>query len=135
MTLLWSLLTHAALATDLHRNLLTLGVPHKLAVPLVHVPGGAGRLVHSPALLGPLAVTDLLHRTVALPDRLLHCLLLESDLTALLEILLTRLFLGGLEVGDVGVVTLLHVLVFALQDGILRQGLHPLLLDNTQSPV
>ena len=135
MTLLWSLLTHTALATDLHRDLLTLGVPHKLAVPLVNVPGGAGRLVHSPALPGPLSVTNLLQRSVALPDRLLHRLLLESYLTTLLEILLTGLLLGRLEEGDVGVVTLLDVLVFTLQDWVLRQCLHPLLLDNTQAAV
>ena len=135
MTFLGSLLIDTALATDLHRSLLTLGVPHKLAVPLVNVPGGAGGLVDSPALPGPLPVTNLLHRPVALPDGLLHRLLLESYLTTLLEILLTRLLLGRLEVGDVGVVTLLHVLVFTLQDWILGQSLHPLLLDDTQSPV
>ena len=135
MTLLRSLLTHTALTTDLHRFLLTLGVSHKLAVTLVNVPGGAGGLVHSPALPGPLSVTNLLHRSVALPDCLLHRLLLESYLTTLLEILLTGLLLGWLEVGDVGVVTLLHVLMFTLQDWILRQSLHPLLLDNTQSSV
>ena len=135
VTLLWTLLAHTALAADLHRLLLALGVAHEAAVPLVNVPGGAGGLVHSPALSRPLAIADLLHGSVALPDRLLHGLLLEGYLAALLEILLAGLLLGRLEEGDVGVVALLHVLVFTLQDRILRHRLHLLLLDDAKSPV
>ena len=41
VTLLRPLLGHAALATDLHRLLLAIGVSYKLARALVHVPGGA----------------------------------------------------------------------------------------------
>ena len=135
MTLLWPLLGHAALTTDLHRLLLTLGVPNKLARALVHVPGGARRLVHGPALLGSLAITNLLQRPVTFPDCLLDRLLLECYLAALLKVLITGLLLRGLEVCDVGVVTLLHVLVFALQDGILGQSLDRLLLDHTQPAI
>ena len=135
VTLLRTLLTDTALPTDLHRLLLALGVAHEAPVALVDIPGGAGGLVHSPALPGPLSVTNLLHRSVTLPDRLLHCLLLESYLATLLEILLTGFLLGWLEVGDVGVVTLLHVLVFALQDRVLGHRLHLLLLDDTQAAV
>ena len=40
----------------------------------------------------------------------------------------THLFLAGGELGDVGVVTLLHVLVCTLQDGLLLQTSHGLLL-------
>ena len=135
VTLLRSLLGHAALATDLHWLLLTLGIPNKLAVALVHIPGGARRLVHCPALLGSLAVTNLLQRPVTLPDCLLDRLLLECDLAALLKVLITGLLLGWLEIGEVSVVTLFHVFVFALQDGIFGQGLHRLLLDHTQPAV
>ena len=135
VTLLGTLLTDTALATDLHWLLLALGVAHKAPVALVDIPGGAGRLVHSPALSLSLSVADLLHGSVALPDRLLHCLLLEGDLAALLEVLLAGLLLCWLEESDVGVVTLLHVLVFALQDRILGHRLHLLLLDDTQAAV
>ena len=135
VTLLGTLLTDTALATDLHRLLLALGVAHEAPVALVDIPGRAGRLVHSPALSLSLSIAHLLHGSVALPDRLLHGLLLEGDLAALLEVLLAGLLLCWLEEGDVGVVTLLHVLVFALQDRILGHRLHLLLLDDTQAAV
>ena len=44
---------------------------------------------------------------------------------------LADLLLAGGELGDVGVVALLHVLVGALQDGLLLQAGHGLLLLNT----
>merc|ERR1712012_391956 len=73
----------------------------------------------------------LLHRLVALPHSLIVGLLLERDLTTLLEVLLTHLLLTRLELGDIGVVTLLNILVGALQDGLLLQCGHLLLLLHT----
>ena len=98
-------------------------------------PGCAGRLVLRPTLLGSLAVANLPLRSVALPHRLCGRLRPERDLAALLKVLLTLLLLLGVEDGDVGVVALLHVLVGALQDRVLGQRLHRLLLDHTQSTI
>ena len=114
MALLRTLLADTSLTTDLHRLFLTLCVSHKVPASLVDVPGGAGGLVHGPALSLSLAIANLLHGSVALPDRLLHRLLLEGYLTTLLKVLLAGLLLCWLEVGDVGVVTLLNVLVLTL---------------------
>ena len=49
----------------------------------------------------------------------------------LLKVLLADLLLAGGELGDVGVVALLHVLVGALQYWLLLQAGHGLLLLNT----
>merc|ERR1719264_1019786 len=135
MALLRALLNHTAGSTDLDRKLLTTGVPHKLAGALLNVPGCAGRLVLRPTLLCSLPVANLPLRSVALPHRLCCRLRPECDLAALLKVLLTLLFLLRVEHRYVGVVALLHVLVGALQDRILGQGLHRLLLDHTQSTV
>ena len=61
-------------------------------------------------------------------------MLFEGDGTSLLEVLLADLLLGRLELGDVGVVTLLHVLVGALQDRLLLQCGDLLLLLHTAQP-
>ena len=126
MALLRTLLGDTASTADLHRQLLAPGVSHKLAGLLLNVAGGAGGLVDGPALLRTLAVADLLERTVALLHGLLHSLLLEGDLTALLKVLLTNLFLSRRELSDIGVVALLHILVRALKNGILLQRCHGL---------
>merc|ERR1719264_1843470 len=131
MALLRALLKGAPCSTDLNRKLFTAGVPDKLAGLLLHILGGAGGLVHRPALLGPLTVANLLCRPVALPHRLVEGLLLERDLARLLKVLLAHLLLAGLELGDVGVVALLGVLVGALQDRLLLNGGHLLLPLNT----
>ena len=123
VALLRTLLGDTASTADLHRQLLAPGVSHKLAGLLLNVAGGAGGLVDGPALLRTLAVADLLERTVALLHGLLHSLLLEGDLTALLKVLLTNLFLSRRELSDIGVVALLHIPVVALQDGVSLQGL------------
>ena len=130
MALLGPLLVCAAGATDLDGQLLTGGVAHELAGLLLHVLGGAGGLVHGAALLGTLAVAHLVHRFVALLHGFIKGLLFESDGALLLEVLLADLLLAGLELGDVGVVALLRVLVCALQDGILLQSGHLLLLQD-----
>ncbi len=59
----------------------------------------------------------------------------EGDLALLLEVLLADLLLGGLELRDVGVVALLHVLVGALQEGVLLQGGHAGLLGDAAGAV
>ena len=61
-----------------------------------------------------MAIAGLDQRPVAFLDILLDGLLLKSDLAGLLKVLLADLLLTGLELGDVGVVTLLDILVGAL---------------------
>ena len=135
MTLLRALLRHTALATDLHWLLLTLGVTHKLTIALVNVPGAAAALIHCPALLRPLSIAHLLQRSVTLANSFFLSLLLEHNVAHFLKVLLARLLLGRFEECDVGVVTLLYILVFTLQDWILGQSLHCLILDNTKTTI
>jgi len=115
-------------SADLNRKLLTAGVTDKLAGLLLNVLGGTGRLIDSLADLFSLPVALLDNRLVTLVDSLIEGLLLEGDLTGLLKVLLTYLLLGRLELGDIGVVALLGVLVGALQDRVLLEGLNSLLL-------
>ena len=136
MALLLPRLKNTTSAADLNRKFLAGCVTNKLAGLLLHILGGAGGLVHGLTYLRALAITDLLHGLVAFPHGLVEGLLLEGDGASLLEVLLAHLLLAGLELGDVGVVTLLHVLVGALQDGLLLQGGNLLLLlDAAQSGV
>merc|ERR1719220_1329608 len=72
MALLLSLLIGAASSTNLNRKLLTGSVSNKLAGLLLHILGGAGGLVHSPALLRALTIADLLQGLVALPHGLVE---------------------------------------------------------------
>ena len=134
VTLLNSLLKGTASSTDLHGKFLTGGVSHELTRLFLHILGAAGGLVHSLTDLLPLAVTDLLYRFVTFPHSLVESLLFEGDGASLLEVLLADLLLGRLELGDVGVVTLLHILVSALQDRLLLQGGHLLLFLHTAEP-
>ncbi len=127
MALLGSLLSNTASTADLDRELLTRGVANKLAGLLLNVASSTRGLIHSPALLGTLAITNLLQRPVALSHSLFSSLLLEGNLTTLLKVLLADLLLGSLEGCDIGVVALLNVLVGALQDGVLLKGGHGLL--------
>ena len=77
-----------------------------------------------------LATAHLLNRGVALANSLVERLLVEGDGAGLLEVLLAHLLLAGLELGDIGVVALLGVLVGALQDRLLlHRGDRLLLLD------
>ena len=131
MTLLLSLLKGTASSTDLNGQLLTAGVSHKLARLLLHILGAAGALIHSPALLWSLTIAHLLNWLVALLDSLIESLLLECDGAELLKVLLTDLLLTWLELCDVGVVTLLSVLMCTLQDWLLLNAGHSLLLVNT----
>jgi hypothetical protein len=71
---------------------------------------------------------------VALLHGLIEGLLLEGDLAALLKVLLADLLLGRLELGHVGEVALLGVLVRALQDGILLERGHLFLLVDAAEP-
>ena len=114
MALLGSLLVGAAGAADLDGQLLTRGVAHELAGLLLHVLGGAGGLVHRPALLWPLTVADLRHRLVALPHRLVERLLCERDRTLLVEVLLANFLVGWLEGGDVRVVARFNIPVIVI---------------------
>merc|ERR1719507_541567 len=134
MALLLALLKGAPSSTDLHRELLTAGVPDKLARLLLHVLSGAGGLVDCPALLGAFPVAHLACGPVALPHRLVVGLLLERDLAGLLKVLLTHLLLRRLELGDIGVVALLHTLVGALKHPLPLSGGHLLLLRHTHLP-
>jgi hypothetical protein len=93
VALLLSLLEFTSGSTDLNRQLLTAGVSDELARLLLNILGCTGRLVHSPALLGALAVANLGDGLVALLHGLVEGLLLECDLTGLLKVLLANLFL------------------------------------------
>jgi len=67
---------------------------------------------------------------------LLDGLLLESDLAGLLKVLLADLLLSRVELCDVSVVALFHVLVCALKDGVLLQSRDSLLsLDTAKTGV
>ena len=108
-----------ASSTDLHRQLLTAGVSNKLARLLLNILGGAAALIHCPALLWSLSITLFLNRFVTLLNSLIDSFLFECDAALLLKVLLTHLLLSWFELSDIGVVTLLCVLVSALQDWIL----------------
>ena len=81
-----------------------------------------------------LTVANLLSGLVALPHSLIEGLLLEGDGTRLLKGFFTDLLLCGGELSDIGVVALLGVLVCALQDRVLLDGGHCLLLVHTTQP-
>ena len=115
-------------AANLNRELLTAGVSNELTGLLLNILGGTGRLVDGLANFLALTVAFLLHGLVALLDGLVESLLLEGNLTVLLKVLVADLFLGGHKLGDIGIVALLGVLVCALKDGVLLQGLDALLL-------
>jgi len=128
VALLISLSKHTSSSADLNRQLLTAGVSYILARLLLNILGCTGGLVDSLTNFLTLAVTFLGHGLVALLNGLIEGLLLESNLTGFLKVLIAHLLLGGHKLGDIGVVTLLSVLVGALQDGILFQSLDCLLL-------
>ena len=134
MALLWSFFKGATGSTDLDRKLLTTSVTDKLAGLLLNVLGAAGGFVHRPALFRTLTIAHFLHWPVALPHCLVVGLLLERDLALLLEVLLAHLLLAWLELGDIGVVALLSLLVGALQDGLLLQTGHLRQLFDTAQP-
>ena len=131
MALLGTLLGDTAGTADLNGELLTPRVTHKLAGLLLDILGGARGLVDGPALLGSLAVTDLLQGLVALLHGLVESLLFEGDLAGLLKIFLTHFLLGRLKLRHIGVVALLNILVGALKDGILGESGDGLLLLDT----
>merc|ERR1719438_485386 len=131
MALLRSLLEGTSGSTDLNWQLLTAGVSYKLARLLLNILGAAAALIHCPALLRSLTIAHLLHWLVALLHFLVVSLLLECDAALLLKVLFANLFLAWCELSHVGVVALLHVLVGALQDGLLLKAGHGLLLLNT----
>jgi hypothetical protein len=78
-----------------------------------------------------LTIADLLKRLVAFLHSLIESLLFEGDLASLLKVFLTDFLLGRRELCDIGVVTLLNILVCALKDGVLLDGLDSLLFLNT----
>ena len=121
MALLRSLLCGAASTADLNWQLLTPGVTNKLAGLLLNILGSTGGLVDSLANISTLAIAGLDQRPVAFLDILLDGLLLKSDLAGLLKVLLADLLLGRVELSDICVVALLHILVCALKDGVFLQ--------------
>ena len=68
-------------------------------------------------------IANLFQRSVAFFDRLRGCHLLESDLALFLKVLVADFLLGWLKLGDVCVVTFLHLFVGALKDGVLLERL------------
>merc|ERR1719347_2569678 len=134
MTLFFPFFKDTSSSTDLHRKLLTCSVSNKLSWLFLHILGCAGRLIDSLADLLTLTITHLLHRSVALVYLILKSLLLECDGTRLLKCFLTNLFLRRLKLRNISVVTLLCVFVGTLQDGLLLQGGHCLLLVHAAQP-
>jgi len=131
MALLITFLKDTSSTADLHWKLLAGSISNKLARLLLNVLGGTGGFIHSSALLRSLTIANLLNWFVAFVDSLIESFLLEGDGTGLLKVLLTHLLLTWFELGDIGVVALLCVLVGTLQDGFLLQAGHCLLLVNT----
>ena len=129
------LFQYTACTTDLHGSFFTARVPNEPSLPVVDVLRCAGGLVDGLALVRALPVANLLYRPVALPHHLLHRLLPECDLALLLKVLLTGLLLRRLEVGNIGVVALLNVLVCAFQDRVFGKSLDTFFLHNAQPPI
>jgi len=125
---LFSLFEGAPSSTDLYGKLLTASVSNKLAWLFLHILGCAGRLIHSLADLLALTIAHLLHGPVALVHFVFISLLFECDRTRLLKCFITNFFLRRFELSNISVVALLSILVGALQDGLLLQGSHCLLL-------
>merc|ERR1712083_164411 len=134
MALFFPFFKSASSSTDLHRKLLTSCVSHKLSWLFLHILGCAGRLIDSLADLLTLTITHLLYRSVALIHCLIVSLLLKSDCTLLLKVLLANLLHGRFKLCNISVVALLCVLVGTLQDGLLLQGGHCLLLVHAAQP-
>jgi hypothetical protein len=114
MAFLCSLLKCAPSAADLNRQLITLGVADKLTRTFFYILCSACRLVDSLAYLLSFAIANLFGRLIALLHHLLKGLFLKGDLTVLLKVLLAHLLLGRSELGDIGEVALLNILVGAL---------------------
>jgi len=131
MALLLSLLKSTTSTADLNWKLLTGSISHKLAWLLLNILGATGGFIHSSAFLWSLSIANLLHGFVALLHGLVVCLLLEGDGALLLKVLLANLFLAWGELSDVGVVTLLYILVGTLQDWLLLKTCHCLFLFHT----
>ena len=123
MALLFTFPRLAALPTDFNWEFLALGVPNKFAGLLFNVTGATGRLIHCPALLRAFPIALLDYGSVTLFHHSHQSLLLEGDLAGLLKVLLADLFLGRVKCGHVGVVTLFNILMGALEDGRLLDGL------------
>merc|ERR1719264_2013927 len=134
VALFWTFFKGAASSTDLHREFLATGVSNKLAGLFFDVLGRAGGFVDSLANLLSLTIAHLFRWPVALPHCLVEGLLLEGDGTGFLKGLLAHLLLGRGKLGDISVVALLSVLVGALQDWLLLQGRHSLLLLDAAQP-
>merc|ERR1711983_382474 len=134
MTLFFPLFKSASSSTDFNWKLLTCCVSHKLSWLFLHILGCAGRLIHSLADLLTLTIAHLLNRSVALVHLILKSLLFECDGTRLLKCFLTNFFLKRLKLCNISVVALLCVLVGTLQDGLLLQGGHCLLLVHAAQP-
>ena len=130
VALLGAFLSGAAGAADLNRELLAARVTDKLAGLFLHITRGTRGLVDSLANISALSIAHLNKRPVALLDLLLNSLLLEGDLASLLKVLFTNFLLSRGELRHIGVMTLLHVLVRALQDGVFLQSLDNFFLLN-----
>merc|ERR1712055_223586 len=124
----------ASSSTYLNGELLAASVSNKLPRLFLHILGCAGRLIDSLADLLTLTIAHLLHRSVALIHCLIVSLLLESDGALLLKVFLTNFLLRRFKLSNISVVALLCVLVGTLQDGLLLQGGHCLLLVHAAQP-
>jgi len=114
MTFFLSVGEDASSTADLHGKLLTGGVADKLSRLLLNILCRTGRLIHSATLLGSLTVALLDEWSVTLFHSLVESLLLERNRTLLLKILLADFLLRRSKKRNIGVVTLLCVLVGTL---------------------
>jgi hypothetical protein len=90
-----------------------------------------GQLSPEPPVVIFVAAASLDQRSVALFDRFSHGHLFKGDLALFLKVLFTDLFLGRCKLCDIGVMALFHLLVGALQDGVLGYAGDLLLLHDT----
>merc|ERR1711931_333538 len=134
MTLFRTFFISTTSTANLNWKLFATSVPHKLSWLFLYILGCAGRLVNSFTFFRTLTIAHLLNRFVAFLHRLVKCLLLESYGTKFLKVLLTNFFLRRFELSNISVVALLSVLVGTLQDGLLLQGGHCLLLVHAAQP-
>ena len=134
VALLDSFLKDTTSSTDLDRELLTAGVSNKLARLLLHILGCAGGLVDRPALLWTLTIAYFLHWSVTLSHCLIESLLFKRYGAFLLKDFIAHFLRHRAEFCDICIVALLCVLVCALQDRLLLQARHHLLLLHTAQP-
>ncbi len=89
---------------------------------LFDVSGRTRRFINGPAFGWTLTIADFSLGFVAFSNLLRDSLLLERNLTGLLEVLLTNLFLGRDELRDISVVAFFLIFMDTLQNWVFGDG-------------